>query len=239
MLKLGGRNVSKLFLGGRAIANAYLGNKLVWQASQPLPYDAEVEYLESTGTQWIDTGLTAAINTISRITFKFCEIGNTYNTVMGGNSKRTWYGIGGFSGSVYFRGASLSRLYNYNLAGVPTINTTDWFTAIIDTQEGSNAASFRIEGYSKYPATADSATIPIYLFAGSGSSGPSKCRISSFYITNIATETKLLDMVSVRFTNELGVSEGAMYDRVSGELFRNAGTGAFLYGNDKSQEIEP
>lgn len=25
-----------------------------------LPYDAEVEYLESTGTQWIDTGVTAS-----------------------------------------------------------------------------------------------------------------------------------------------------------------------------------
>ena len=25
-----------------------------------LPYDAEVEYLESTGTQWIDTGIVAA-----------------------------------------------------------------------------------------------------------------------------------------------------------------------------------
>lgn len=24
---------------------------------KPLPYDAELEYLESTGTQWIDTGI--------------------------------------------------------------------------------------------------------------------------------------------------------------------------------------
>lgn len=39
--------------------------------------------------------------------------------------------------------------------------------------------------------------------------------------------------VPVRFTNELGVSEGAMYDRVSGELFGNAGTGAFVIGPDK------
>ena len=101
-------------------------------------------------------------------------------------------------------------------------------------QEGSGAASFRIEGYDKYYATAFSATIPIYLFAGSGSAGPSKCRISSFDITDIATETKLLDIVPVRFTNELNQSEGAMYDRVSGQLFRNAGTGAFTIGPDKS-----
>lgn len=40
------------------------------------------------------------------------------------------------------------------------------------------------------------------------------------------------DFQPVRFTNEQGVFEGAMYDRVSGELFRNQGMGAFLYGND-------
>lgn len=57
MLRLGGRNVSKLFLGGRAIANAYLGNRLVWQSTKPLPYDYEVEYLEAAGDQWIDTGV--------------------------------------------------------------------------------------------------------------------------------------------------------------------------------------
>ena len=44
----------------------------------------------------------------------------------------------------------------------------------------------------------------------------------------------LFDAIPVRFTNENGVSEGAMYDRVSGNLFRNAGTGAFVIGSDKT-----
>lgn len=210
-----------IFIGGHRCA-----------PTPPMPYDAEVEYLESTGTQWIDTGLTAAINTIARITFKFCAIEGSYNMVMGGNSGRRWYGTGCDSATGFFRGAVLCVLLNYSYSGVPYVNTTDWFTALIDTQEGSSAASYRIEGYGEIYATAASATIPIYLFAGSGTAGPSKCRISSFDITDIATETKLLDMVSVRFTNEHGVSEGAMYDRVSGQLFRNAGTGAFKFGTD-------
>lgn len=41
--------------------------------------------------------------------------------------------------------------------------------------------------------------------------------------------------VPVRFTNELGVSEGAMYDKVSGQLFRNQGSGSFILGPDKNQ----
>lgn len=44
----------------------------------------------------------------------------------------------------------------------------------------------------------------------------------------------LLDMIAVRITNSLGISEGAMYDRVSGKLYRNEGTGAFVIGPDKA-----
>ena len=44
----------------------------------------------------------------------------------------------------------------------------------------------------------------------------------------------LFDAIPVRFTNENGVSEGAMYDRVSGNLFRNAGTSSFIIGPDKT-----
>ena len=45
--------------------------------------------------------------------------------------------------------------------------------------------------------------------------------------------TLVRDFIPVRFTNENGVTEGAMYDRVSGALFRNAGTGAFTIGPNK------
>ena len=43
-----------------------------------------------------------------------------------------------------------------------------------------------------------------------------------------------MSFIPVRFTNENGVTEGAMFDRVSGELFRNAGSGAFTIGPDAS-----
>lgn len=44
---------------------------------------------------------------------------------------------------------------------------------------------------------------------------------------------RILDLIAVRFLNEKGEWEGAMYDWVSGELFRNSGTGSFLIGPDK------
>ena len=46
--------------------------------------------------------------------------------------------------------------------------------------------------------------------------------------------TTLRDFIPVRLTNDNGKSEGVMYDKVSGQLFRNAGTGAFIIGPDKT-----
>ena len=66
------------------------------------------------------------------------------------------------------------------------------------------------------------------------------------HVNNSLAKTRLIEVVfsvdntilgsfiPVRFTNEDGVSEGAMYDKVSGQLYRNAGTGAFVIGPDKT-----
>ena len=59
--------------------------------------------------------------------------------------------------------------------------------------------------------------------------------IGKIYSVSFSTYgTNIGDFIPVRFTNELGETEGAMYDRVSGQLFRNAGTGAFVIGPDKT-----
>lgn len=47
----------------------------------------------------------------------------------------------------------------------------------------------------------------------------------------------LVDFIPVRFTNEQGQSEGAMYDRVTRRLFRNQGTGAFQWGPDVATPV--
>lgn len=57
-------------------------------------------------------------------------------------------------------------------------------------------------------------------------------RVGEFWISRGGED--LIHLVSVRFTNENGQSEGAMYDKVSKQLFRNAGTGSFIIGPDKT-----
>lgn len=52
MLKIGDKDAKGLYYGSSTVAKAFLGSTQVWPS---LPYDAEVQWLQSTGTQWIDT----------------------------------------------------------------------------------------------------------------------------------------------------------------------------------------
>ena len=54
------------------------------------------------------------------------------------------------------------------------------------------------------------------------------------YVVFSADNAILGSFIPVRFTNERGETEGAMYDKVSGQLYRNAGTGSFVIGPDKT-----
>ena len=60
-----------------------------------------------------------------------------------------------------------------------------------------------------------------------------KGKISSFSVYDTSTNQKLLDLIPVR---KNGV--GYMYDRVSGQLLGNSGTGDFVLGPDKPYDYE-
>lgn len=204
-----------------------------------LPYDVEeVEYLESTGTQWIDTGIIPTIDTI-------CDIDCMSITFVG------WGGIVGSctsdnsADSYYFRqsGAVSVKGYSATVDGKSNVNQ-------ILVDDGVKASchlskdTFEVNGTIKtLGATAFSVSpsLPMFMFAVNLGGSPwiyrlFKGRVFSCKIYN--GNILVRDFIPVRFTNELGHSEGAMYDRVSGELepFRNKGTGAFLWGPDASAQ---
>lgn len=202
----------------------------------PLPYDAEVEYLESTGTQWIDTGVYGRDGIrISAVATRdlSASTGNRYIFGVAQSIQTfTYVTVNVVSGVV------TTGLYSIPASTSSGIVTDDLFHSyLIDTTSGSKYASV------------DGATIRELATSGSGQTSLtiglfgsivgtafkySSCRIASFSIKDTTTDQLIIDLIPVRFTNEQGVSEGAMYDRVSGALFRNAGSGAFLIGPDKS-----
>lgn len=205
----------------------------------PLPYDAEVEYLESTGTQYIDTGIGIAINLYCEVKFCFTvEPGSYENAPFGANNGRVWIAFASRLGSIKaLYCGTYSSFARYNVGGhVYVFDDMDWHVAKIDSTGGSYSASFKLDDNEAFVrrTASDSVTNNMYLFGCNGTriTDRAKCRIGYCKIKSMTTNQLLADFIPVRFTNELGQSEGAMYDRVSGALFRNAGTGEFKFGTD-------
>ena len=207
------------------------------------PYDAEVEYLESSDTdiQWIDTGLVPAYTWT--IEGKYQRQGASgynagdYNVLFGGNfdgdAEHSCYGV-------YSHGPWLTKFdFDNKLYAGVLFQWDEGNPGVYDKSEQTlsmDASAVSINGVSKPPSARDGTSVirsseTFKLF----NVLTTKANWTRIWYCKIVDGSNIVrDMIPVRFTNEQGVSEGAMYDRVSGQLFRIVGTGAFTIGPDKS-----
>lgn len=192
-----------------------------------LPYDAEVEYLESTGNQFINTGTKALdvtgldmtftplaslapgyqgyLSTLSNTDFVIGRVGNTVGT-----------------GTCYFRFDASKTLF----ANTDVLSLENPNRMYIDQDR-----KWIINGTDFGTVNADVlGTVDEDMIFGGIRSGYNRNGAIRLYCIKLYGLNGILirDMIPVR---KGGV--GYMYDRVSGQLFRNQGTGAFGYGNDK------
>lgn len=210
-----------------------IGMRNAMLAGKRLPYDAEVEYLESTGTQWIDTGIAPTDQTAATLTGQFSRL-----------QGRTRFGCRDVAYSRQF--CIISTATNgirFDL-GSGGADTSQWEVASdatkLELNARTNSARLTPPTGAAFTHTFSSNTKKfsnhsILLFAfynGTGVSIAQSMVVRSLKISDGGALVR--DMIPVRFTNEQGQSEGAMYDRVSGQLFGNQGTGAFVIGPDKS-----
>ena len=189
------------------------------------PYDAEVEYLESTGTQRIDTGIVPQRTTgvILRGTYtakvsgqQICAArtgtggGNRFFVAADRNGVGLRYSMGN-SQYAFVYDIGVPHIYELNREGTGRCYIDD---ALVTT--------FNVSDYSV------AAQKNLMLFATSGyepSYGYSKARI--WYVKIYNGSTLVRDLIPVR----VGTT-GYLFDRISWTLFGNAGTGSFLYGAD-------
>lgn len=184
-----------------------------------LPYDAELEYLQSTGTQWIDIDA-SKVATASRYV---CS--GQY--MVGSNQAMIW--------SHGYRGV---RVYGAKIGFVTgryqTADTTVSFNVQCTSHfDASTLKGILYSGDGTELANVDlgtsSASGVLRLFAASPTATgyvASSSRISTMQVYDSSGDI-LLDLIPVRKG-----TVGYMYDRVSGELFGNAGTGDFVLGPD-------
>ena len=199
-------------------------------AGKRLPYDAEVEYLESTGTQWIDTG----VKHDKPHTFDLKANCVPYSGSV--PAERDFFGAhsgtqesgnmvcGMFNGVVFLFNRPNNRIDSANIGSSRLdLDITCAFT--------SNSRTLTVNGGSYYATGASYYDCTITLFRGNPNLSYGELmngifRCSLFRIWN-QDGILVRDFIPVRKG-----TVGYMYDRVSGQLFGNEGTGDFVLGPD-------
>lgn len=194
---------------------------------EKLAYDAEIEFLESTGTQWLDTEFYPDLSTLS------CEI--KLRLVSSAND-----GLFGLFGVRAV--ASSDTKNNCSILTNPSKHNLriDWYKyltvyadigedyefscgtgnrVVINGTEYEETSTPKVSGYSDYS---------FYLFATNSVGTPmALCNQRVYHAKIHDNGTLVRDLIPVRKGNI-----GYMYDRVSGRLFGNSGTGEFVLGPD-------
>lgn len=196
-----------------------------------LPYDAEVEYLESTGTQWIDTGWLFQKNIRIVLDVRFTESTKTW---LWGRNAANYEVLVGPSTTFYFGNSNGGASFSDNVD----------YTLDLDFTAGAMVAKVNGTVVKSTTGTQPTGT-HIGLFSLWTYSNTTPDRMGSMRhkgITIYQGGKIVRNLKAVRFTNEQGVSEGAMFDRANPTvgmnpdgsprtdgLYRNRGTGAFLW----------
>lgn len=192
-----------------------------------IPYDAEVEYLQSTGTQYIDTGVIPTSATRVQCAFSLTSVpSDTFAVAFGAFKSQSET-----SGFALFLNNTVPVQARTGGLGKPNIISAFSVAKDFNYEVYLAFNTLRVNGQSYSPSqnnTWTSLSSNMYIFSGSVAY-ESRGRIPGrFYYFKVWDGYVLIrDYIAVRRN---GV--GYMYDRVSKSLYGNAGTGAFAYGSD-------
>lgn len=216
----------------------YIGDQKLKPPSETLinpdHYDTEIEYLEGTGTQWIDTNISGNtyINSLEiEVKFLFVNKQSKETCVIGAknlprenigftlytnssNQINSWV----VSGSTVPIGQlSIGDTYVIKVTFNKPQNRIHVFNGITSSNNGNNNYT-------------GNGIITLFMDNVNGTqtyAAPGKIKL--YYCKVKSDNTLLIDAIPVRIGQV-----GYMYNKVSGKLFGNKGTGNFVLGPDKT-----
>ena len=193
----------------------YLGALNAIPRELPSGY-TQVEYIQSSGTQYIDTGFLAKNNTrivasLAHHDDNFCVFGARGN----GAGFMLYHGSGAYN-----------RMYGSNYLTLDVTNTVGAKTSV-DMNGASNTLTIQGKSFT-LPSSSFSLSYPMYLFRfnDGGSLGDIKGSISLYSCQIYDNGTLVRDYVPCK--NSSGTV--GLYDVVNGVFYANAGTGTFTAG---------
>ena len=200
-----------------------IGPRMMMKKSAALPYDAEVEYLQGDGYAYISTGYAPADS--STVVF------DGMVGFASGSSGRRFLCADGNANVTHYSEFNSDNLFGGYSAYVQAQLTAGTMYGARATITASNYSAEITVGGVKYTSSTSSYAsnhwTNLVLFQLTGQYRGSGHRIGRMKF--LVNDVVKFYFIPVRFTNSNNQPEGAMYDRVSGQLFRNQGTGAFLW----------
>ena len=202
-----------------------------------LPYDAEIEYLESTGTQWIDTGIYPTTELSYEITLQRTQSSAGDEVAFG--CRKLSYGTNE-DFSLWTNPAS-GKGFASHYAYTPSVaEDSGWvfkndilssFRKVHITPQTISVDDVVYYTWSHQERTPFTSTASLGVFCLKLTSVTDSRkfigRISAVKIWD--ADNLVFDAIPVR-VGQIGY----LYDKVSGTLFGNAGTGSFTLGPDKT-----
>lgn len=215
----GNTKIVKLYKGTTQIVKRYKGTNIIYSASRLPAEFQEVEYLESSGTQYIDSGL---LSTNDDYEFSATI---EHNSIV--DSKIMFGATNGFNVSVQnnFYRATGKVITNI------TPNTTSFDKIVLKSLTTTNTIELEINGVKQTGSY--SSWIYNYILAIFG--GGESNRVSS--LSNIKLKEHSIKINNVLVRNFIPCyrkvdNVAGLYDLVNGVFYTNAGTGDFIVGGN-------
>lgn len=201
-----------------------IGSREVFNSDSSL-YTAQIEYIQSDGQQWINTKIVPRYYDAIEMDAMFTDTSKGVVAYGMTGSGSCWYGLQ----ASYYWGVQVSST-GYG------VTATNRFKSATYRKDSSHLV-YSKNGSSTWTTVSNSSNPSIWtsnectLFgAYNGSkvmSYMSTIRLYSFRIFKYDGSEVLRDMIPVRVDQV-----GCLYDKISGEIFMNQGTGSFIVGPD-------
>lgn len=242
MLKTGSDSIGGMFIGSDAIAKAYLGSDLVFDASggsvaPTLPYDTEIEYIQTSGTQYIDTGIIQNARNFE-LTLVVQWTGSTSSQF---ESFFAFMKNGDITPRSGFHKYNGKWMYGTNATNTTSVSVDgNKHTFFITSNATTQRETFYIDGTLIMGGSTTSSGLPgnsITYFLGCrnrNGSTDNPC-YAKFYSLNFKKFGEAAHTTLTAEWNFIPVRVGQvgyMYETVGEQLYGNSGTGSFTLGND-------
>lgn len=196
-----------------------------------LPYDAEIEYLESTvppSEAYIDTGINYNSLYAYEITF---ATGDFNNSIWGARITTNWMRKGNHTITYVSHGRTCIYSSEINASSFVDFLYSNNKHTILYQQSETVLLYDGVGSWNMSWITEDIVPLNTYLFGynNAGNIGGARTNYLNIYAYKVKDKDGNLiqDFIPVRVGNV-----GYFYDKVSGELFGNSSTGEFVLGPD-------